>query len=72
VRCPVLFAWAVKDRFVSLRRNRPAIERFADVRLLECRAGHAAHLEAPEEFEAAVRGFLQRVAPRPGASATLH
>jgi 4,5:9,10-diseco-3-hydroxy-5,9,17-trioxoandrosta-1(10),2-diene-4-oate hydrolase len=61
VRCPVLFAWAVRDRFVSLRRNRPAIDQFSHHRLLEFRAGHAAHLEAPDEFEAGVRDFLQIV-----------
>jgi 4,5:9,10-diseco-3-hydroxy-5,9,17-trioxoandrosta-1(10),2-diene-4-oate hydrolase len=64
VRCPVLFAWATRDRFVSLRRNRAAIESFSDVRLIEYRAGHSAHLEAPDEFEAAVRHFLQSVATR--------
>jgi 4,5:9,10-diseco-3-hydroxy-5,9,17-trioxoandrosta-1(10),2-diene-4-oate hydrolase len=66
VRCPVLFAWAVKDRFVRLDRNRPAINQFPDVQLVEFQAGHAAHLEAPEEFEAVVRDFLGKKVPGVG------
>ena len=66
VRCPVLFAWAVKDRFVRLDRNRPAINQFPDVQLVEFRAGHAVHLEAPEQFEAVVRDFLRKSVPSLG------
>lgn len=58
VRCPVLFAWATRDRFVQLGRSLPSIQRFADARLERFRAGHAAHLESPEAFEATVLEFL--------------
>jgi pimeloyl-ACP methyl ester carboxylesterase len=58
VRCPVLFAWAVRDRFVQLRRSLPSIRRFSNARLERFRAGHAAHLETPDAFERAVDDFL--------------
>jgi 4,5:9,10-diseco-3-hydroxy-5,9,17-trioxoandrosta-1(10),2-diene-4-oate hydrolase len=58
IRCPVLFAWATGDQFVQLRRSRAAIARFPNARLERFRAGHAAHLETPDAFEAAVERFL--------------
>jgi 4,5:9,10-diseco-3-hydroxy-5,9,17-trioxoandrosta-1(10),2-diene-4-oate hydrolase len=58
VRCPVLFAWATRDRFVQLRRSLPSIRRFSNARLQRFRAGHAAHLETPDAFELAVEEFL--------------
>src|SRR5262249_38080698 len=44
VRCPVLVAWATRDQLVQLRRCRPALAHFPDVRLETFPAGHAAHL----------------------------
>jgi 4,5:9,10-diseco-3-hydroxy-5,9,17-trioxoandrosta-1(10),2-diene-4-oate hydrolase len=61
VRCPVLFAWAMRDRFIPLRRSLPTIRRFADARLERFRAGHAPHLETPDAFEAAVERFLAEI-----------
>lgn len=58
VTCPILFAWAVRDRFVQLRRSLPTITRFSCARLERFRAGHAAHLETPERLETAVEQFL--------------
>jgi 4,5:9,10-diseco-3-hydroxy-5,9,17-trioxoandrosta-1(10),2-diene-4-oate hydrolase len=58
VRCPVLFAWAKRDRFIALRRSLPTIRLFPDARLETFRAGHAAHLETPERFEASLERFL--------------
>src|SRR5207244_7716903 len=58
VSCPVLFAWATGDRFVQLGRSLPAMRRFPDARLEKFRAGHAAHLETPAAFEAALERFL--------------
>src|SRR6185369_7919359 len=59
VRCPVLFAWATRDRFVQLRRAQPTIDRFPNARVVRfAGAGHAAHLEAPETFEAELERFL--------------
>jgi pimeloyl-ACP methyl ester carboxylesterase len=61
VRCPVLFAWAVRDRFIQLRRSLPSIQRFARARLERFKAGHAAHLETPDAFEAALERFLSEL-----------
>ncbi len=58
IRCPVLFAWATRDNFVQLRRARPAIAAIADARIVTYRAGHAAHLEDPDAFEADLERFL--------------
>jgi len=61
VRCPVLVAWAARDRILQLRRSRPAIRRFRDVRLETFPAGHAAFLETPDAFEASLARFLDEV-----------
>ena len=66
VGCPVLVAWSTRDRFLQLRRNRPAIRSFPDARLETFAAGHAAHLETPDEFEAALEAFLDRLAKKAG------
>lgn len=58
VACPVLFAWATQDQFVQLKRARPAIAQFPNARVVTFRAGHAAHLEAPEAFARALDDFL--------------
>jgi pimeloyl-ACP methyl ester carboxylesterase len=59
ITCPVLFTWAVRDRFIQLRRNLPAIRTFPNARVVEFRAGHAPQLETPDAFEVAVEGFVQ-------------
>lgn len=59
VTCPVLFAWATQDQFVQLGRSRAAIAQFPDARLETFRAGHAAHLEAPDAFAQALNRFLE-------------
>jgi 4,5:9,10-diseco-3-hydroxy-5,9,17-trioxoandrosta-1(10),2-diene-4-oate hydrolase len=66
LRCPVLFAWATRDRFVSLARSRAAIDTVPGARLVRFRAGHAAHLETPEEFERVMEGFLDELRPAAG------
>src|SRR5262249_25679801 len=58
IGCEVLFAWAKRDRVVSLARSLPAIERFPKARLERFAATHAAHLETPEAFETSVERFL--------------
>jgi pimeloyl-ACP methyl ester carboxylesterase len=55
---PVLFAWAVRDRVVSLRAAEPAIATFPDARIERFDAGHSPFLETPEEFARALDGFL--------------
>jgi len=58
LQCPVLFAWATRDAFVSLSRSLPAIRAVPSSTVLRFAAGHAAHLETPDEFAAAVERFL--------------
>jgi len=58
IACPVLFAWAERDRINQLSRCRAAIAQFPNARLETFRAGHAAFLEAPEEFARALQRFL--------------
>jgi pimeloyl-ACP methyl ester carboxylesterase len=74
VTCPVLFAWAARDRINQLARCRAAIGLFPDARLETFRAGHAAFLEAPDAFAAALEPFLalaQSSGSGPGQSATI-
>jgi 4,5:9,10-diseco-3-hydroxy-5,9,17-trioxoandrosta-1(10),2-diene-4-oate hydrolase len=59
IRCPVLVAWAARDQLVQLRRCRPALARFPDVRLETFPAGHAAHLETPAAFDIVLDRFLK-------------
>jgi len=68
VECPVLFAWATRDRFVTLSRSLPAIRRVPNARVERFPAGHAAHLETPEAFAAAVERFLAEIMPAPPRS----
>ena len=58
VACPVLCTWATRDRFIQLRRSRPAIRTFPDARVVEFDAGHAPQLETPEAFADEVERFL--------------
>jgi 4,5:9,10-diseco-3-hydroxy-5,9,17-trioxoandrosta-1(10),2-diene-4-oate hydrolase len=65
IRCPVLVAWAARDQLVQLRRCRPALARFPDVRLETFPAGHAAHHETPDAFEAVLERFLEPLREEP-------
>jgi len=58
VRCPVLVAWAKRDRILQLRRNLPAIRRFPNAKLETFEAGHAPFLETPEASDASLERFL--------------
>jgi pimeloyl-ACP methyl ester carboxylesterase len=70
IPCPVLFAWATRDRFVQLGRSLPAIRQFPDARLEKFPAGHAAHLEMPEAFEASLERFLAELPGRAGSDSS--
>ncbi|HVP28288.1 MAG TPA: alpha/beta hydrolase [Myxococcota bacterium] len=61
VGCPVLVAWASRDRFIQLRRSRPAIACFRDARLVTFDGGHAPFLEAPDAFAGTLGRFLDEV-----------
>jgi len=59
ITCPVLIAWAERDRVLQLRRNLPGLQRLARMRLVRfAAAGHAAHLETPERFASELDAFL--------------
>jgi 4,5:9,10-diseco-3-hydroxy-5,9,17-trioxoandrosta-1(10),2-diene-4-oate hydrolase len=68
--CPVLFTWAMGDRINRLKRCRPAIQRFPNARVETFRGGHAAFLEDPDAFVAALERFLSTV--RFAESGTVH
>ena len=70
ITCPVLFTWATGDRINQLKRCRPAIEQFPNARLETFRGGHAAFLEDPEAFGAALERFLSTL--RFAESGTAH
>lgn len=59
--CPVLVAWAKRDRIIQLRRNRPAIARIPHARLELFAGGHSPFLECPDEFERSLEAFLAEV-----------
>ena len=50
ITCPVLFTWAMKDKFVQFGRNKNAIKQFHKYTLLEYPIGHTPYLEMPEKF----------------------
>jgi 4,5:9,10-diseco-3-hydroxy-5,9,17-trioxoandrosta-1(10),2-diene-4-oate hydrolase len=50
INCPVLFTWAMKDKFVQFGRNKNSIKQFHNYTLLEYPIGHTPYLEMPEKF----------------------
>jgi pimeloyl-ACP methyl ester carboxylesterase len=58
LRCPVLFAWAKDDRAVAWSRSRKAALSTPDHTVALLPGGHAAFLEAPEAFDAALLAFV--------------
>ena len=63
LRCPVLVAFAERDRVIQLSRNLPAVDRIPSVRLELFPAGHSAFLECPEAFDRALHAFLDGLPP---------
>lgn len=63
VTCPVLAAWADRDQINQLGRSLPAIRSFPNVELVRFPAGHAAHVETPDAFEATLERFLAALPP---------
>ncbi|HUA36434.1 MAG TPA: alpha/beta fold hydrolase [Candidatus Binataceae bacterium] len=57
----VLAAWAKNDQLVQWKRNEPTVRKFPDLRVELFDAGHAAHLERPNEFAATVDRFLTEI-----------
>lgn len=58
LQCPVLFTWAMRDRFVRYDLCRDAIRAVPNARVETFDAGHTPFLETPDEFIAAVGKFL--------------
>jgi pimeloyl-ACP methyl ester carboxylesterase len=61
--CPVLVAWAKRDRVLQLWRSRPAIRRIPGARLELFDGGHTPFLECPDEFAATLGAFLDGLPP---------
>lgn len=58
---PVLFAWGRRDRILPWLLVRPAARRVPRAQVSLFDAGHAAFLERPEAFDAALAAFLEGV-----------
>jgi pimeloyl-ACP methyl ester carboxylesterase len=58
LHCPVLYAWARKDRLVAFSRCKEAVAATPKHRVKSFDASHTAFLEQPEEFASALRGFI--------------
>jgi 4,5:9,10-diseco-3-hydroxy-5,9,17-trioxoandrosta-1(10),2-diene-4-oate hydrolase len=58
ITCPILFAWATRDVLIPLARSLPAVRTFPNAQIVRFPAGHAAHLETPNEFEQTLGTFL--------------
>lgn len=59
ISTPILFAWAVKDQYVQLKRNLASIRLFPNAELVRFEAGHCPFLETPDEFNQKVAEFLE-------------
>jgi 4,5:9,10-diseco-3-hydroxy-5,9,17-trioxoandrosta-1(10),2-diene-4-oate hydrolase len=58
LQCPVLYAWAKGDRAIAWRRSKRAALSAPNATVALLDGGHAAFLEAPEAFDAALTAFL--------------
>ena len=58
IACPVLFAWTKGDRYVAWSRSRRAALRFPNHQVRLFNGGHAAFLEDPAAFAAALKQFI--------------
>ena len=60
---PIWVAWAVRDKIVSLRACRPAIDRLRNHTFTRYDAGHAAFLEQPDAFAADFARWMRSLPP---------
>ncbi len=58
--CPVLFTWAMRDRFVRYDLCHEAIAAVPHAEIEKFDAGHSPFLETPDAFMASVKRFLER------------
>ncbi len=59
INCPVLFTWGIKDKFVQFSRNKQAIEKFKNHKLIKYEIGHTPYLECPDLFLKDFQDFLK-------------
>ena len=50
INCPVLFTWCMNDKFVQFDRNKIAIEKFNNYKLIKYQIGHTPYIECPDLF----------------------
>jgi pimeloyl-ACP methyl ester carboxylesterase len=50
VNSPVLFTWGMNDKFVQFNRNKKAIEKFKNYKLIKYNIGHTPYIECPDLF----------------------
>jgi 4,5:9,10-diseco-3-hydroxy-5,9,17-trioxoandrosta-1(10),2-diene-4-oate hydrolase len=62
IRCPVLYAWCEGDRINAWSRSKRAALSAPNHTVKLFKGGHAAFLEQPEAFEAALIDFMERAA----------
>ena len=59
ISCPVLFTWAMKDKFVQFGRNKKAISEFKKQNLIKYPIGHTPYIELPERFNNDLISFIE-------------
>ncbi len=59
--CPVLYAWAKDDQAIAWSRSKRAALSAPNATVALLPGGHAAFLEAPEAFDAALTAFFDRI-----------
>ena len=59
--CPVLFTWAMRDRFVRYDLCLDAMRAVPGAGIEKFDAGHTPFLETPEAFIASINRFLVRI-----------
>jgi len=64
IHCPVLFTWAMKDRYVQLRRNIRSIKAFRNHTLIQYPIGHTPYLECPKIFLKDLLQYIDQVSPQ--------
>ena len=65
IKIPILFAWASEDRYVQWARNKEAVEKFSNAKVIQFKAGHSPFLETPEEYISAIKDFLNSLSNYP-------
>lgn len=60
LRCPVLYAWAKDDKAIAWSRSKRAALAAPKNEVALFKGGHAAFLEQPEAFDAALTAFLDK------------